>query len=136
GDRPLVVDADALNALAPIGKGAGAVALLRRGAPTVVTPHPGEMARLTASTTAEVQRRRLEVARSFALETGATVVLKGQRTIVADAEGRAAVNPTGNPGMASGGMGDVLAGMTGALLARGGDSWGAVSAAVFRHGRA
>jgi hydroxyethylthiazole kinase-like uncharacterized protein yjeF len=135
-ERPMVIDADGLNAIAPSGKGAGALALLRRTTATVVTPHPGEMARLTGSTVAEVQRRRLEVARTFALETGATVVLKGQRTIVADADGHAAVNPTGNPGMASGGMGDVLAGITGALLARGVPSLMAASAAVFLHGRA
>lgn len=135
-DRPMVVDADGLNAIAPSGKGAGAIALLRRTAPTVVTPHPGEMARLTGLSTVEVQRRRLEVARAFSLETGATVVLKGQRTIIAGAEGQAAVNPTGNPGMASGGTGDVLAGMVGALLARGDRSWTTVAAAVFLHGRA
>jgi ADP-dependent NAD(P)H-hydrate dehydratase / NAD(P)H-hydrate epimerase len=134
--RPMIVDADGLNAVAPVGKGAGAVALLRRSAPTIVTPHPGEMARLIASSSAEVQRRRLEIARAFAIEIAATVVLKGQRTIVADAGGRAAVNPTGNPGMATGGSGDVLAGMLGALLARHSESWTAATAGVFLHGLA
>jgi NAD(P)H-hydrate epimerase len=134
--RPMIVDADGLNAVAPTGKGEGALALLRRSAPTIVTPHPGEMARLSSSSTPEVQRRRLEVARAFAIETGATVVLKGQRTIVADATGRAAVNPTGNPGMASGGSGDVLAGIVGALLARTEVAWLAATAGVFLHGRA
>jgi NAD(P)H-hydrate epimerase len=101
----------------------------------VITPHPGEMARLTGAKTDEVQRRRLETARAFALETGAVVVLKGQRTLVADAEGRAAVNPTGNPGLATGGTGDVLAGVVGALLARHGP-WTAAAAGVYLHGLA
>jgi hydroxyethylthiazole kinase-like uncharacterized protein yjeF len=134
--QPLVVDADALNALAPSGKEAGRTGVLRRSVATIVTPHPGEMARLTGSTTAEIQRRRLETARSFAMETGALVVLKGQRTLVADPEGRAAVNPTGNPGMATGGTGDVLSGILGALLARGLGAWEAATAGVFLHGRA
>jgi NAD(P)H-hydrate epimerase len=134
--RPMIVDADGLNAVAPGPKNPGAVALLRRSAPTIVTPHPGEMARLRASTTAEVQRRRLETARSFAVETGATVVLKGQRTLIADGDGRAAVNPTGNPGMATGGTGDVLAGILGALVGRGLAPWTAATAGVYLHGRA
>jgi NAD(P)H-hydrate epimerase len=134
---PLVVDADGLNLLAPGPRGIdAATGLLRRETPTLVTPHPGEMARLVGGTTAEVQRRRLETARSFAMETGATVVLKGQRTIVADHEGRAAVNPTGNAGMATGGTGDVLAGILGALLARGLDPWTAATAGVYLHGLA
>jgi NAD(P)H-hydrate epimerase len=129
---PLVIDADGLNALAG-GKGPER---LRRNAPTVVTPHPGEMARLSGSTTQEVQRRRLEAARALAMEAGVVVVLKGQRTIVAGPDGRAAVNPTGNPGMATGGTGDVLAGMVGALLARGTEAWTAAGAAVYLHGAA
>jgi hydroxyethylthiazole kinase-like uncharacterized protein yjeF len=133
---PLVVDADGLNALAASDGGAGAVALLRREHPTIVTPHPGEMARLLGLSTREVQQRRLEVARGLAVETGAFVVLKGHRTVVADPSGRAAVNPTGNPGMATGGMGDVLAGMIGALLARGRDPWLATTAGVYLHGLA
>jgi NAD(P)H-hydrate epimerase len=102
----------------------------------VVTPHPGEMARLIGSEAGEVQRRRLEVAREFAAQTGAVVVLKGHRTIVADPDGRAAVNPTGNPGMATGGTGDVLSGILGALLARGLEPWVAATAAVYVHGLA
>ena len=133
---PLLVDADGLNALAPSPKERGAVEALRRSSPTVVTPHPGEMARLVGSDTAEVQRRRLETARAFAMETGAVVALKGQRTIVADPQGRAAVNPTGNPGMATGGTGDVLSGIVGALLARGADAWTAATAGVYLHGLA
>jgi NAD(P)H-hydrate epimerase len=133
---PLLVDADGLNALAPQPRVEAATNALRRGVPTVVTPHPGEMARLAGTTTQEVQRRRLETARAFALETGAAVVLKGQRTIVADAQGKAAVNPTGNPGMATGGTGDVLAGTIGALLARGCDAWLSAIAGVYVHGLA
>jgi len=133
---PLVVDADGLNALAHTSKGGPGPAALRRSAPTVVTPHPGEMGRLVGASSAEVQRRRLETARGLALETGAVVVLKGHRTLVADPDGRAAVNPTGNPGMATGGTGDVLAGVIGGLLARGLGAWGAAAAAVVLHGAA
>jgi NAD(P)H-hydrate epimerase len=128
---PLVIDADGLNALVP------AAAHAWRGArPTVLTPHPGEMGRLLGRTTAEVQADRLAAARALAEATGAVVVLKGQRTVVARPDGFAAVNPTGNPGLAKGGTGDVLAGIVGALLARGCDAWTAAVAAVFVHGRA
>jgi NAD(P)H-hydrate epimerase len=135
---PLVVDADGLNALAPSSssRDPAAGALRKRSASTIVTPHPGEMARLIGSEAAEVQRRRLDVARAFAAESRAVVVLKGYRTLVADPEGRAAVNPTGNPGLATGGTGDVLSGILGALLARGLDPWTAATAAVYVHGRA
>ncbi len=133
---PLLVDADGLNALAPSARDKGATEALRRSAPTVVTPHPGEMARLVSSSASEVQRRRLETARAFAMETGAVVLLKGQRTIVARSDGRAAVNPTGNPGMATGGTGDVLSGVIGALLARGCDAWTASTAGAYLHGLA
>jgi NAD(P)H-hydrate epimerase len=133
---PLLVDADGLNALAASPKEKAATDALRRSSPMIVTPHPGEMARLAGSGTSEVQRRRLETARAFAMETGAVVVLKGQRTLVARPDGRAAVNPTGNPGMATAGTGDVLSGIAGALLARGCDAWTASTAGVYLHGRA
>jgi NAD(P)H-hydrate epimerase len=133
---PLIVDADGLNALASSSRAPAALDALRRERATVITPHPGEMARLAAATTEQVQRRRVETARALAVETGATVVLKGQRTIVADPAGAAAVNPTGNPGLATGGTGDVLAGMVGALLARGAEAMAAACAAVFAHGHA
>ena len=129
---PIVVDADALNALSG-GLGGDFV---RRERPTVLTPHPGEMARLVGSTPAEVQQHRLETARNAAASTGAVVVLKGQRTLIAEGDGRAAVNPTGNPGMATAGSGDVLAGIVGALLARGTDAWAAATSAVYVHGAA
>jgi hydroxyethylthiazole kinase-like uncharacterized protein yjeF len=133
---PLLVDAEGLNSLAPSHKVPGATALLRREIGTVVTPHPGEMARLLGIEAREIQRRRLESAASFARGTGAIVVLKGQRTVVSQPGGRAALNPTGNPGMASGGMGDVLSGIVGALLARGKDPWTAATAGVYLHGLA
>ena len=129
---PLVVDADALNVYAPLASHAWP----RRTAAMVLTPHPGEMARLLGVTVASVQADRLRAARELAEDTGATVVLKGQRTVVAEPGGRAAVNPTGNAGMAKGGTGDVLAGVIAALLARGCDAWTAACAGVFVHGRA
>jgi NAD(P)H-hydrate epimerase len=94
------------------------------------------MARLIGRSTAEVQADRLGAARGLAHASGAVVVLKGQRTLVADPGGRTAVNPTGNPGLAKGGTGDVLAGVIAALLARGCDAWTAATAGVFVHGRA
>ena len=110
---PAVLDADALNAFA------GDRELLRdRRAPLVLTPHPGEMARLTGISTAEVQSNRVEVARRMATELGVFVVLKGFRTLVAAPEGQVYVNPTGNPGMASGGTGDVLTGFIAGLMAQ------------------
>jgi len=133
---PLLVDADGLNALSGSSRAGSAADMLRRQTATVVTPHPGEMGRLVGASTDEVQRRRLETARTFAVETGAVVVLKGHRTLVADATGQAAANPTGNPGLATGGTGDVLSGIIGALLARGGDGWTAATAGVFAHGHA
>ena len=133
---PVIVDADGLNALAGSDRVPRATDALGRSAPVVVTPHPGEMARLVGVSTAEVQRRRLETARAFAVESGAVVVLKGQRTVVARPDGAACVNPTGNPGMATGGTGDVLSGIVGALLARGLDAWTAAVAAVYLHGAA
>jgi NAD(P)H-hydrate epimerase len=129
---PIVIDADALNALS----GDIGADFVRRDRGSVLTPHPGEMARLVGTTAAEVQRRRLETVRSAAAATGAVVVLKGQRTLIAGADGRAAVNPTGNPGMATAGTGDALAGIVGALLARGTDAWTAATSAVYVHGAA
>jgi NAD(P)H-hydrate epimerase len=132
---PLVVDADGLNALSAAGTTTGPLELIRRPHPTIVTPHPGEMARLSHLDTAVVQKRRLETAREFANASGAVVVLKGQRTVVAEKGGRAAVNPTGNPGLATGGSGDVLAGVIGALLCRH-DAWTSATAGAYLHGLA
>ncbi len=132
---PLIIDAGGVSGLAAVG--ANGRALLRaRGAGTVLTPHPGEMGQLTGLSAGDVQRRRLELARALAEECGAIVVLKGQRTLIAEPGGRVAVNPTGNPGLATAGTGDVLAGLVGALLARGCSAWDAACAAVYLHGLA
>jgi NAD(P)H-hydrate epimerase len=127
---PLVLDADGLNALA------GTPLLRGRPAATIITPHPGEMARLIGGSTADVQRDRVAAARRVAAEEGVIVALKGARTVIAAPDGRAAISPTGNPGMASGGMGDVLCGMIGGLLAQGLDPFAATALAVFAHGAA
>jgi len=130
---PLVIDADALNALAPLD--AESRRCLRREAATILTPHPGEMARLASRPTAEGQRDRPAAACALARDTGAIVVLKGERTLVAEAGGRAVIVPCGNPGMATGGTGDVLAGVAGSLAARHGALL-AATAAAFVHARA
>jgi NAD(P)H-hydrate epimerase len=130
-----VIDADGLNALAAMAGESAALDALRRDPATVLTPHPGEMARLAGRPAAEVQRSRPETATALARQTGALVVLKGERTLVAEPSGRAAVAAAGNPGMATGGTGDVLAGVLGSLLARHGALLSA-TAAVVVHGRA
>jgi NAD(P)H-hydrate epimerase len=131
---PAVIDADALNILA---KEPELIARLAKGRTIVLTPHPGEMARLTGKTVAEVQARRLEIARAFAERMGVTLVLKGARTLVAHPDGRVAVNTTGNPGMAKGGSGDLLTGFIAGMLAQfPADAARAVEAAVYLHGLA
>ena len=127
---PLVLDADGLNAVA------GTSVLRERPGPTVVTPHPGEMARLSGGDTTRVQADRLGTARAFAGAERVVVVLKGARTVVASPDGATAICPTGNPGMASGGAGDVLAGVIGALLAQGLAPYEAATLGVFAHGAA
>lgn len=130
-ERPLVLDADALNVFR------GQHGLLRAArAPVVITPHPGELARLLGLSTAEVQRARVEVARSAAKLTGAVTLLKGARTLIASPDGRLVVNPTGNPGMASGGMGDVLTGAVAAFIAQGLVPFDAAWVAAYLHGLA
>jgi len=131
---PAVIDADALNILAakPV-----LLAKLAKGRTLVLTPHPGEMARLTGKTVAEVQARRLETARTFAEKLGVTVVLKGARTLIAHPNGQVSVNTTGNPAMAKGGSGDVLTGLIAGMMAQyPGDVAQAVEAAVYLHGLA
>jgi ADP-dependent NAD(P)H-hydrate dehydratase / NAD(P)H-hydrate epimerase len=127
-ELPAILDADALNHLAR-GKS-------RLGGPRVITPHPGEAARLLDRSTADVQRDRVAAARALAAERNAVAVLKGSRTVVAHPDGRVSINPTGNPGMGTAGSGDVLSGVIGALLAGGMSPWDAARAAVFVHGRA
>ena len=113
------------------------LAKLAKGRTLVLTPHPGEMARLVGSTVAEVQANRLKMARSFAQRMGVTLVLKGARTLIAHPDGRVAVNTTGNPGMAKGGSGDLLTGLIAGLLAQYPDDPArAVEAAVYLHGLA
>jgi ADP-dependent NAD(P)H-hydrate dehydratase / NAD(P)H-hydrate epimerase len=110
---------------------------LAKGRTLVLTPHPGEMARLAGTTTAEVQTNRLETARGFARRVGVTLVLKGARTLVAHPDGRVAANTSGNPGMAKGGSGDVLTGLIAGLLAQfPNEPARAVEAAVYLHGLA
>ncbi|HUV70646.1 MAG TPA: NAD(P)H-hydrate dehydratase [Terracidiphilus sp.] len=131
---PAVIDADALNILAgkPVLLGK-----LAKGRTLVLTPHPGEMARLAGVTVAEVQAKRLETARGFAERLGVTLVLKGARTLIAHPDGRVAVNTTGNPAMAKGGSGDLLTGLIAGLLAQyPNDVARAVEAAVYLHGKA
>ncbi len=129
--RPCVVDADALTALV------GHVERLG-GAPAArcLTPHPGEMARLLGVTVAEVQRDRIRTVRQFATAQGVHVVLKGAGSVIGTPEGTVLLNPTGNPGMASGGTGDVLTGVLGAFLARGLGPTDALVCAVYLHGLA
>jgi len=131
---PAVIDADALNILAakPV-----LLAKLAKGRALVLTPHPGEMARLAGIPVAEVQANRLEVARSFAQRMGVTLVLKGARTLIAHPDGKVAVNTTGNPGMAKGGSGDLLTGLVAGLMAQHPQETArAVEAAVYLHGLA
>jgi NAD(P)H-hydrate epimerase len=135
---PAVIDADALNILAA---NPDLLARLsesaRLGRNVVLTPHPGELARLVGASVAEVQSNRLVAAREFARRTGFTLVLKGARTLIAHPDGRVAVNTTGNPGMAKGGSGDLLTGLVAALVAQyPAEAARAVEAAVYLHGLA
>jgi ADP-dependent NAD(P)H-hydrate dehydratase / NAD(P)H-hydrate epimerase len=127
-DAPAVVDADALNALAG---GLPPTSKIR-----VLTPHPGEMGRLIGLSTKEVQSDRLGHAQNTARQSGAAIVLKGDRTIIAFPDGETWVNPTGSPAMATGGTGDILTGMIAGLIAQHPKDWKtAVVAAVWLHGR-
>jgi hydroxyethylthiazole kinase-like uncharacterized protein yjeF len=129
--RPMVVDADGLSALA------GHLDLLDRAAgPRALTPHPGEMARMLGVTVPEVQSDRMEIVRAFCMRHHVALALKGAGTVIGGPDGRVFINPTGNPGMASGGSGDVLTGMVGAFLARGFDPLTALQAGCFLHGLA
>ena len=127
---PWLIDADGLNNLA-----ADVSRLREARVPPVLTPHPGEMSRLTGLDTAEVNGDRIGIARAFAAENRCHLVLKGARTVMATPEGRVSINPTGNSGMASGGMGDVLAGIVAGFLAQGLPPEDAVRMGVYLHGR-
>ena len=128
--QPLVLDAAAISAFA------GNPELLATTSPRILTPHPGELARLLGRAIPEIQANRIGAVREAAARTGAVVILKGHQTLVGDREGNVSVNPTGNPAMATGGMGDVLAGLCAALLAQQHDSWDAARVATYLHGAA
>ncbi len=129
---PLVIDADGLNAFAGEPDRLNG----REGRDVIITPHPGEMARLVGMSTDEVQASRLEIARNFALAHHVFVVLKGHRTLIATPDGKVFINPTGNPGMATGGTGDILTGMIAAWLAQVLDAEAACRLGVYLHGLA
>lgn len=132
-DATLVIDADALNLLA---RDEGFQSQLSaRGAPSVLTPHPLEAARLLGTTAAEVQTDRVAAARELAGRCGSTIVLKGAGSVIAEV-GRYAINPTGGPALATAGTGDALAGLIGGLFAQGYETWSATLAAVWLHGQA
>jgi len=133
-DKPTVIDADALNALA------GHLDLLYAIRYTlyakILTPHPGEMARLLGISVKKVQSNRQYIAKKFAKDYKVTVVLKGHNTVVADYKGNLYINRTGNPGMATAGSGDVLTGMIAAFLGQGLDAFSAGKDAAYLHGLA
>lgn len=129
-----VLDADGLNAAADLLPYMGK--MLHPKSELILTPHPGEMARLTRLSSSEISMDRKEIAIQFAKAWNAVVVLKGAHTVIAGPDGRCAVNPTGNPGLSRGGSGDVLAGMTSALLACGLPAFEAAACAVYLHGAA
>lgn len=129
-----VLDADGLNAAADLLPYMGK--MLHPKSELILTPHPGEMARLTRLSSSEISMDRKEIAIQFAKAWNAVVVLKGAHTVIAGPDDRCAVNPTGNPGLSRGGSGDVLAGMTSALLACGLPAFEAAACAVYLHGAA
>ena len=129
--RPLVIDADGLNAFAGTASGLSA-----GGAPRVITPHLGEASRLTDMPTPELEAHRLDAAREWAMTLGVVLVLKGAPTVTAAPDGRVTVNPTGNPGMATAGMGDVLTGVIAALIGQGLAAYDAARLGAYLHGLA
>jgi len=130
-DVPIIIDADGINLLAD------SIDILREcKAPVIITPHPAEMARLCKCSTAEIEQNRIYYAQKFAIDYNCTVVLKGANTIVATNKGEIFFNLTGNPGMATGGSGDVLSGIMVSLLAQGFVPEDAAKAAVYLHGEA
>jgi hydroxyethylthiazole kinase-like uncharacterized protein yjeF len=131
---PVVLDADALNLIA--ANRVLASALGKRTAATLMTPHPAEAARLLGETTREVQADRVAAARSIAKRYRSLVVLKGNGSVIATPDGKFWINPSGNPGMASAGMGDALSGMIAALCAQGAAPLQALLAGTYLHGAA
>ncbi len=129
-ETPTVVDADGLNAFADRPES------LKAEGPRILTPHPGEMGRLLGRSTAQIQNDRVAAARELARRSGAVALLKGARTVIASPEGEIWINPTGGPALATGGTGDVLAGLLGALLAQGCDALRAAQLGAYLHGLA
>ena len=128
--KPIVIDADALNIIAKQPH-----ILLERKAPTVITPHPGEFSRLTGLPVEEIQKNRIDEALGFSSKYNVTVVLKGAGTVIANPNGEYFINPSGHPGMAVAGSGDVLAGIIGSLIGQGVNHEKACAIGVFIHGR-
>jgi NAD(P)H-hydrate epimerase len=127
--KPIVIDADGLNSLV------GHTEILKNlNVPVILTPHPGEMARLIDTTSGDVQKDRIGCARNFAENFNTHLVLKGARTVIAHPDGRVFINPTGNSGMASGGMGDVLTGIIAGFISQGHSPELAAHAGVYLHG--
>lgn len=130
-DKTLVVDADGINALSE-----NIDILKEKRCEVILTPHPGEMSRLTGLSVEEIQANREKLAAEFAVTHGVCVVLKGNDTVIADKDGRISVNPTGNPGMATGGTGDVLCGVVAAFAAQGLSPYDAAVLGAYIHGLA
>jgi NAD(P)H-hydrate epimerase len=128
---PIIIDADALNVLAKTADWPSKLFL-----DAILTPHPGEMSRLTGISIEEIQKDRINTAMRFAVEWRKTVVLKGAYTVIASADGRCRVSPFANPGLASAGTGDVLAGIIAGLSAQGLDNFNAACLGVWLHGEA
>ncbi len=132
-NKPMIIDADGLNALV------GHLDLLRVKSyglrvTKILTPHPGEMARLIGSSTEEIQKNRNKIAKNFVMHYNVTLVLKGYHSIVADCAGKLYINKTGNPGMATAGSGDVLTGMIAAFLGQGLSAFDSAKYGVYLHG--
>jgi NAD(P)H-hydrate epimerase len=128
---PLVLDADAVNALV------GHLDVLSKArAPVIITPHPGEMGRLLGCSAHEIQSQRVSVVQSFSREHGVTLLLKGARSLIGSPGGRLAINSSGNPGLASGGTGDVLTGLIAGFLAQGISPFDATCLGTYCHGKA
>ncbi len=134
-EKPTVIDADALNVLA-MQEDRGASAVSSRSAASILTPHPGEMGRLLGIPTAQVQADRLDAVRTCAKRYGCVVLLKGARTLIAAPDGRLSINETGNTGMSSGGMGDLLTGVVATFAAQMSDPWQAATSGAYIHGLA
>ena len=130
-DLPIILDADGLTSIASQSK---TLTTLKK--PLILTPHPGEMARIIGSTPKEVQEDRIGISRDFSQSQRLYLVLKGHRTLIATPQGEVFINPTGNPGLASGGTGDVLTGMIGGLICQGFDILPSLQASIYLHGLA